>query len=157
MVYDVEPDLTHKARLFCNGSRVDPKDLSTQSTVFKGVYVCLLDIITDFQNLEVMTGDICNAFIQAHTKEKIYTKCGPEFGDRAGSIAIVFRALYRLTASAARFRTMLAYFLRTLEFTPSRFDRDIWMRLRDDKTQQEVLVFEKMTLIKGYPKKEVCL
>ena len=81
-----------------------------------------------------MTGYKSNAFIQAHTKENIYTKCGPEFGDRAGSIATIIRALYGLTTSAERFRTMLADFLRTLEFTPSHFDRDVWMRLRDDKT-----------------------
>ena len=29
---------------------------------------------------------------------------------------------------------MLADFLRTLDFVPSRFDRDVCMRLRDDKT-----------------------
>ena len=52
----------------------------------------------------------------------------------AGSIDIIVRALYGLTTSAERFRTMLADFLRTLEFTTSRFDRDIWMRLMDDKT-----------------------
>ena len=37
--------------------------------------------------------------------------------------------LYRV-----RFRTILVDFLRTLDYLPSRFDRDIWMRLRDDKS-----------------------
>ena len=43
------------------------------------------------------------------------------------------RALYGLTTSAERFRTMLVDFLRTLGFFPSRFDRDVWIRLRDTK------------------------
>ena len=30
-------------------------------------------------------------------------------------------------------------FLRTLDFTPSRFDRDVWMRLRDDKTEYDYI------------------
>ena len=68
MVYDVKLDLTYKAKLVCGGSRVDPRGLSTRATVVKGVSVCLLDIIADFQNIKVMTGDICNTFIQAYTK-----------------------------------------------------------------------------------------
>ena len=79
-------------------------------------------------------GNIGNAFIQAHTKKNFITKCGPEFGDRLGSIAITVRAFYGLTISAERFRAMLAYFIRTLEFIPSRFEREVWMILRDDKT-----------------------
>ena len=63
--------------------------------------------------------------MHAHTKEKIDTKCGAGFGDRAGSIAVIVRTLYGLTTSAERFRTILADFLGPLEFTPSRFGRDV--------------------------------
>ena len=97
----------------------------------KGVSVCLLDLIADSQNLQVLCGDIGNVFIHANTKEKIYTRCGPEFREREHSIAIIVRALYGLTTSAERFRTMLADFIRTLGFKPSHFDRDLWMRMRD--------------------------
>ena len=130
-VYDLKPDLRYKARLVCDGSMVDPRGLSTRATVVKGISVRLLDIIADSQNLKVMTGDIGNAFIQANTNEKIFTKCGTEFGDHAGSIAIIVRALYGLTTSAERFRTKFADFLRTLGFTSCRFDRDVWLRLCD--------------------------
>ena len=131
LVYYVKSDLTIKARLVFYGSRVDPRGLSTRATVVKGLSVRLLYIIADSQNLQVLTGDICNAFIQAHTKLMIYTICGPEFGDREHSIVVIVRALYGLTTSAERFITMLADFLRTLGFVPSRYDRDDWMRLRD--------------------------
>ena len=66
----MKADLTYKARLVCDGSRVDPKGLSTRATVVKGVSVRLLDLIADSQNLSVLTGDIGNAFIQATTKSK---------------------------------------------------------------------------------------
>ena len=95
----------------------------------------LLYIIADSQKHKVLTGDIINAFIQAHTKEKICTRYGPGFGYRKHSIAVVVRALYDLTISAERFRTMLADFLRTIGFLPNRYDRDVWMRLKDDKTE----------------------
>ena len=73
--------MTYKARLVCDGSRVDPRGLSTRATVVKGVFVHLLDLIADSQNLQVLCGDIGKTFIQADTKEKIYTRCGPEFGE----------------------------------------------------------------------------
>ena len=131
LVYDVKPDLRYKARLVINGMHVDPRGLSTRATVVKGVSVRLLDIIADHQDLEVITGDIGNAFIQAHTKEKVYTRCGPEFGPRSGAIAILIRALYGLTTSANRYRTLFADFLREMGFVPTRYDRDVWMRLRE--------------------------
>ena len=91
-------------------------------------------MIANSQNLSFLTGDIGNAFIQAHTKENIYIKCGKEFGDKEGSIAIIVRALYGLTTFAERFRMMLAIFLRTLGFIPSCFDIDVCMRMRDELT-----------------------
>ena len=133
LVYDIKNDLTYKARLVCNGSQVDPRGLSTRATVVKSISVRLLDLIADALGLQVLCGDIGNAFIQAMTKEKIYTRVGPEFGNRAYSMALITRALYGLTTSAERFRTLLADYLRSLGFTPSRYDRDVWMRLRDKK------------------------
>ena len=44
------------------------------------------------------------------------------------------RALYVLTASTEYFRTLLTDFLKTHGFVPSRYDRDVWMRLKDNKT-----------------------
>ena len=72
-VYAVKSDLTYKARLVCDGSRVDPKGLNTRATVVKTISVRLLDIIADAWNKEVLTGDIGNAFIQSYTNKKIYT------------------------------------------------------------------------------------
>ena len=86
------------------------------------------------QKLEILTGDIGNAFIQANTGEKIFTCCGPAFGDRTGSIAIIVKALYGLTTSAERFHSLLANFLCTIGFKPTRFDRDTWLCLRNDKS-----------------------
>ena len=67
LVYDIKPDITYKARLVCDGSRVDPRGLSTRTTVVKCVSVRLLDLIADSQNSSVLCGDIGNAFIHANT------------------------------------------------------------------------------------------
>ena len=133
-VYEVKSDLRQKARLVANGSTIDAKGLSTRATVVKGISVRLLDLIADAQGLSVLCGDIGNAFIQADTKEKIYTSVGEEFGEYKGMIAIIVKALYGLTTSAERFHTLFADFLRSVGFIPTRFDRDVWMRLRDDES-----------------------
>ena len=79
-VYAIKNDMQFKARLVCDGSRIDPRGLSTRATVVKGISVRLLDIIAESQSLRILTGDIGNAFIQAKTNEKVFTKVGPEFG-----------------------------------------------------------------------------
>ena len=124
---------TYKVMLVCDSSRVDPHRLSTRATSFKGVLVYLLDLSDDSKNLKVLQGDIGNAFIQAYTKENIFTKCGPTFGDRVVAIVIIELSFYGLTTSAENLRIMLAGFLLTLDFTLSRFDIDSSMRLRDEK------------------------
>ena len=88
-VYAVKQDLTYKARLVCDGSRVDPRGLNTRATVVKTISVRLLDIIADAWNKEVLTGDIGNAFIQSDTNEKIYTCFGTEFGEYKKFDAII--------------------------------------------------------------------
>jgi hypothetical protein len=38
-----------------------------------------------------MTGDIGNAFPTAPCAEKVWSKCGPAFGDKAGAVIILKR------------------------------------------------------------------
>ena len=69
-MYDIKPDMTYKARLVSDGSRVDPHGLSTRAIVVKFISVRLLNLIADSQDLQDLCGEIVNAFIQANTKEK---------------------------------------------------------------------------------------
>ena len=73
--------MTYKARLVWYGISVDPRGLSTRATVVKGVSVRLLELVVESQDLQVVGGNIGNTFIRANTKENIYTRCGPEFGE----------------------------------------------------------------------------
>ena len=63
LVYDIKLDLTCKARLVCNGSLVTPLGLSTRVTVVKSISFRLLDLIAEAMGLEVLCGNIDNAFI----------------------------------------------------------------------------------------------
>ena len=54
-------------------------------------------------DLQILAGDVQNAYLNAPTKEKIWFKAGPEFGkDKVGKPVLVVWALYGLKSSGAR-------------------------------------------------------
>ena len=79
-----------------------------------------------------MCGDIGNAFITADFMEKVYSRAGPEFGDREYSVLVFKKALYGLRSSSRAFRAHFADFLRGLGFFACRYDRDVWLREREE-------------------------
>jgi len=48
-----------------------------------------------------LTADVGNAYLNADTREKVYTTAGKEFGARAGQTVLIVRALYGLKTSGA--------------------------------------------------------
>ena len=60
----------------------------------------MLQIIAINENLRIFTSDIGNAFVQAFTKEKVYSRCGKEFGRREGCVVRIQKALYGLATSS---------------------------------------------------------
>jgi hypothetical protein len=79
-------------------------------------------------DIEILSGDIGNAYLQAHTKEKVHTICGLEFGHNYhGHFAIIHCALYGLKSSGATWHAQFAGTLSHLGFTSSIADPDVWM------------------------------
>jgi hypothetical protein len=100
VIFSVKPDLQRKARLVLGGHKVDSSEYNCSSSVVQLNSIRLLNVIAKSQNLECLAGDIGNAYINAETKEKIYVRCGPEFGSELeGRIAILKKALYGLKSS----------------------------------------------------------
>ena len=134
MIYEVKQDGCCKARLVTGGHLVDPRGISTRSTIVKGVSVHLLDVIAHRDNLKVLCVDVGNAFITAPCLEKVYSRAGPEFGDRHDSVMVLMKALYGLQSSSRAFHGHFADFLRSMGFCSVRYDCDIWMWMREDGT-----------------------
>ena len=81
-----------------------------------------------FYSPNICAGDIGNAFLYGRTKEKVYIIAGPEFGPAlCGKILIIYKSLYGLKTSAARFHEHLAESLLRLGFTRTKHDNDLWM------------------------------
>ena len=92
-----------KARLVAGGHRTKPPAAITYSSVVSrdSVRFCLL--LAALNDIEILCGDIQNAYLTAPNKEKIWCRAGKEFGSEAGQCMIVTRALMVLNLQAHHF------------------------------------------------------
>jgi hypothetical protein len=106
--------------------------------------VRLAFLIAALNNLEVFSFNVGNAYLNAKTSEKVYMIAGPEFGDDAGKIAIIVRALYGLKTSGAAWHSHFVPALWEIGFMLSKADADMWMKpgIKKDGTKywQYILV-----------------
>jgi len=100
--------------------------------------------------LEVVAGDVGNAFLNGWTKEMVYFIAGPEFGpELEGKRLIAVKAIYGLKSSSARFHEHLSIALQKLGFRPSKADPDLWIKRIDNHYEyiaryvDDVIVFSK--------------
>ncbi|HEY9710848.1 MAG TPA: reverse transcriptase domain-containing protein, partial [Oculatellaceae cyanobacterium] len=149
-VYDVKFDGRRKCRLVAGGHRTDPSDDEVFSGVVSMETVRICFTLAKVNSLEVCAGDIGNAFLYGKSKEKVYIIAGPEFGPKLqGKRLIIYKALYGLKSSSARFHEHLSSTLLKLGFKPSKADYDLWIRKSGDhyeyvtKYVDDVVVFSK--------------
>jgi hypothetical protein len=128
MIFDVKSHLTRKARLVAGGHQTDPPKESTYSSIVSRDSMRIAFTLAALNGLDVLAGDIQNAYLNAGTKEKVYTMAGPEFGSNTGRPVLIVRALYGLKSSGARWRDHISGTLRSGGFTSCYADPDIWMR-----------------------------
>ena len=50
--------------------------------------------LSELNQLELWGTDIGNAYLEAHTKEKLFIVAGPEFDDLEGHFLVIDRVLY---------------------------------------------------------------
>jgi len=129
MNFEIKMDFTRKARFIAGGHMTDPPPHLTYSSVVARDSVRLAFLIAALNGLDLMAADIGYAYLNAPTKERVYTTCGLEFGQQyVGRIAIIAKALYGLKSSGAAWHNMLSGTLHDLGFKSSLADADVWMR-----------------------------
>ena len=80
MVFDVKADLTRKARFVAGGHWTDPPSQTTYSSVISRDSVRIMFLIAALNDIDILSADIGNAYLNASTKERVHTTAGPEFG-----------------------------------------------------------------------------
>ena len=97
----------------------------TSLVSIKSVRIAMM--IAALNDLEIMLGNILNAYVQAPVIEKVWTTLGPEFGKDARKNAVIIRALYGLKSAGAAFRSHLAKCMEPLGYS-CKADLDLWLK-----------------------------
>ena len=79
-------------------------------------------------DLEVKTADIQNAYCTRAAVEKVFTILGLEWGEYAGTKAIIVRSIYGTYSAASSFRNHLADCMHNSGYKPCRADPDLWYK-----------------------------
>jgi hypothetical protein len=141
IVFDVKQDLRRKARLVAGGHLIETLGHQVYSSTVKGISVRLLHVIAHKAGLKQLVGDVGNAYVNADTNEKVWARAGKEFGELEGSVIIIKKALYGLATSGERWHKHFADSLLGLGFTPTRYDRDVWLRkYKDGKSYEYICI-----------------
>jgi hypothetical protein len=121
MIFDIkQQDMIYKARLAVGGHVIDSSDYTTYSSVIENLSVRLLFLAAAHQGLGILTGNIGSAFSMAPCAEKVWSKCGPEFGAEVGAIVTLQRALCGLKTASNSFHEFFGDTLRRMGFVPAR-------------------------------------
>ena len=140
-VFDVKADGTFKARFVAGGNSVDATHIHSTMSVVETAHTRVLFAIAGANNQTVLIGDLASAYLHAHTLEKVFFVCGPEWGIYEGCIAIVIKAVYGLVGSAHAYHRHVFDVMQSLGWKPSDLDRNIWWRLDKDGVLYDYIAF----------------
>jgi hypothetical protein len=80
VIFDVNMDFTRKARFVASGHKTELPSSITYASVVSRESVRIAFLMAELNDLNVMAADIQGAYLNAPSREKVYTICGPEFG-----------------------------------------------------------------------------
>ena len=140
-IFDVKMNLTCKARLVAGGhlNHNVPRHITYSSVVSKES-VRIVFMLAALNNLDLLSGDVTNAYLNAKPREKCYVEVTDPllFGPSAvGKKAQIVRALYGMKSSGAAWRDMISTFLKyEMKFNMCEADNDIWFK-RDNYSDKD--------------------
>ena len=121
-------DDTNRDLLVAGGQPTDTPIESTYSAVVALLGVRVITFLSELNGLELWNTDIGNAHLESHTSEKVCFVAGAEFGELAGRTLIICKAQCGLKSSGKCWHDCLHDVPRSMGFTPSKAEEDIWMR-----------------------------
>jgi Reverse transcriptase (RNA-dependent DNA polymerase) len=119
VIFDIKMDsLQRKARYVCGGHTTNPpENIVTFASVVSRKSVRIAFTLAALNGLNIETADVPNTYLNATSREKLVTKCGPEFGSASmGRWALIVRALYGSKSAAASWRAAIVALLQELGF-----------------------------------------
>ena len=153
--------MTRKAQYVAGGHLTDVPTYMTYSSAVSRDTVRIGFLMATLNNLDVLFGDIKNAFLEVLTKSKILLYARDEQKADKDKEVFVVRALYGLNFSALQFRNGLAETLgNRIGYKSSLADPDLWYKFMTDADGFEfysyILVYvDDISLLMKYPKESI--
>ena len=130
IIFNIKMDFTYKARYVAGGHKAEDPEVQTYASVVSRNSIRIRLLMASLNDLDILSADIAGAYLNALCLEKVYTRCGLEFGpENKGRIATITKALYGLKNSIFTWREHPASTLRDdLHYQQCRADNDVWIR-----------------------------
>ena len=130
LVFDVKMDFTRKARYCAGGHTTDAPDGITYSSVVSRDSVRLGFLAAALHDVDILSIDLENAYLNAPCAEKIWFEGTAECGDAKGKVCVMVRSLYGLKSSGFSWRQALADVIMSsnLGFQDTRADPNVYIR-----------------------------
>ena len=129
VVFDVKMDFSRKARFVAGGHTTEAPASVTYSSVVSRDSIRIGFLIAALNDLDIMSCDLENAYLNAPCREKIWFEGGAECGEDQGKVLVVVRALYGLKSAGSSWRAALAEVIAGIGFESTRADPDVWIRM----------------------------
>ena len=138
LVFNVKLNMTYKARYVASGHLIDVPANMTYSSVVSRDMVRIRFLDAALNDLDILAGDIQNAFLFALIEEKFFFYTGDKWGADKDCVVVVIRALYGLKSSTLQFRNHLAATLSNkLGIKSCLADLDLWYKACTDSNGNE--------------------
>ena len=100
-------------------------------------------LIAALNDIDIMSCDLENAYLNAPCREKIWFEGGIECGEDQGKVCVIVRSLYGLKSCWSSISVTLAQILQDLGYKSSKADPDVWMReaVKDDGHKYYEMLF----------------
>ena len=100
-VFDVKMDFTRKMQLVAGGHKTEALKTLTYSSIMSRDSMHIAFLLAALNDVDILSADIGNAYLNAPTREKVYAIASPEFGWRQGQSVIIKRVLHGIKSSRA--------------------------------------------------------
>ena len=115
-----------KVQSIANGATTAAPVSFTYSYVIARDSINLSFLIATLNDLDNMSCDIQNAYLNAHWHEKIWFYARPEYGQHQTKVMIIERALFSTKSSGAAWRIIFFLFVKeSLGFVPTWVDNGV--------------------------------
>jgi hypothetical protein len=123
-------DLTRKAHFVAGGHTTEtPLSLTYSGVVSRDSVWIASFLMVALNDVNVLSCDISNAYLNTCCQAKIWFVAGPEFGSRQGQVVKIVRAFYGLKSSGASWRSVLKQtIIKDLQFEPTIADPNAYQR-----------------------------